>query len=774
MVHDQLFGLEDLANEDDILDTQEPPLAQYSDLQRSISKLADYGKWQWLSLDHSRLDVESDVASEEPRRVLLVDLPENQNDVFLWSCILNFRYRVYGLDGVSDVLHGLHKRRTLRDVQGEATLIFWETLLKEAVRHEQLLVLVWDYAEWLYASNHVSWPNLYDTTISYLLANNDTAKAVRWHLRLSPHFRPGASAFAQLLRRFMTKPSRSLQQVLKSLYLSSPYRELYDELVPFLYEHGNYSLACQWRNTLLLHDDGPVSPAARPFLRFLAGYLPSSSPLVKSELKVAGLKQKSSDKGVVYEKEESDLWYLLNRVHGETFAIKEKVYNDSVGARWFASSWVPLDLGIDFVRVLGFNAIGPLSIQSIALREGSVEQVHSRLQRLKALGISVGISIYVRAIKYFAAVGEQESLTNLLLCDIHPDVFDDAETMERILEAAITQKDWAKYHVIQAIKVVRLCADREDLDSTAELLSNNLLGKAVIRNDRETILNVLADMTTRGIQVSPSISDALSTDILENVSPHNGPNNISLDFYHALCCDMVSKRFTLATEAFQIILLRLCRAGRLDDLEKLSVGVARRYHSLPSLEGAMWFAHDRDVPELLRGERSSYNHFHRIPSSLRPDSQLHPLRLIFSNKLQQSIIRASFRFSLTNRQREQEDHDGFAPPKDYGFARGVHLLSILEQNGVHISKRSVRNAIIGRLVELFAPTAGTRKSVVLAKLRNQLTLEQAKRLCDDAWGSEILPALPELVEAIEEMAAEREENWFHHVKEKSFQQQRLR
>ncbi|KAH8888777.1 hypothetical protein GQ53DRAFT_748684 [Thozetella sp. PMI_491] len=713
----------------------------------------DYGKWQWLSLRPDLLDFESDVESTKSEGLRLVDQPENENDIQLWSCILNFRHRRNGSDGVAAVLEGLQRRRCLHAVHGESALLFWQTILYEALPREERLWKVRDYAEWLHATHRVHWPSLYATTISYFLQRKQRENAVRWHLLLAPHFGPSAGEFASLLRKFITQGSEEIQDGLKCLYSMSLHRCLYDELVPFVYAHGHYSNACKWRNHLLLHDDQPRSAAARPFLRFVAGYLPKATPLVPRELQAAGLRQKTSANGIEYERHDEDFWYVLNRVHGETFGIKEKRYSDTVGARWFASSWAPLDLALDVVRMLGFNAIGPLSLQSIAIREGSADLLHVRIQHLRKQGINLGNSTYARAVRHFAAAGDQESLDDLLSSDIHPDVFDDLETLDGILKTAVADKDWKKYYLILAVKAVCLSSDHHHPEQTVALTSNHLLGRSFVRGDKSMMLKLLEDMSTRGIQVSPSISDAISTDILEKVSPHVESDGIDLHFYSTLCKYIINTRFPLASQAFQVVLLRLCREGSIDDMERLSLAVARRYDRAGSHEGSWWFAHDRDVPDVVQEERSGFSHFQMVPRTLYEAHPLHPLRLIFSAKLQRSIIRASFRSALSHHQKEHGFSFNLKQPKDYGFARGVRLLALLKERGVHVTPNLVSKAITSRLAEIYGAGEETRKRRAL-RAKNQLSLEQARDLCNAAWGSELLPPLPEFVRLCEKRAIE--------------------
>ncbi|KKY34359.1 putative pentatricopeptide repeat domain-containing protein [Diaporthe ampelina] len=71
---------------------------------------------------------------------------------------------------------------------------------------------------------------------------------------------------------------------------------------------------------------------------------------------------------------------------------------------------------------MGINGVGPLSLQSIALREGNAQGVLHRIDQLDQLKIQLPDTNYVAAIRYYATVGDNEALQELLHCDIHPDI----------------------------------------------------------------------------------------------------------------------------------------------------------------------------------------------------------------------------------------------------------------------------------------------------------------------------------------------------------------
>ncbi|KAK1770631.1 hypothetical protein QBC33DRAFT_486401 [Phialemonium atrogriseum] len=731
------------------------------------ARLGGLGKWHSLARDHQRLLFESDVASDNTKSFRLIDDPENENDVELWNCILAFRYRRDGPGGVAMVFRGLQMRRTLRDVEGDGSTDFWQTILNVALHDEVLLEGVWEYAEWLHQAHGVRWPRLYQTVIASFVSRRQEKEALRWHLRLSPNFGLEAPSFARMLQRFIRDPDPVIQDTLKGLYRLSIHRRLYDSLVPYLYAQGTQSIARTWRKFLLYHNDVPSSLAARPFLRFLAGYFPRD-PMVRTEFLAAGIKEPAeynSDipgNDVVADKSFS---HLVNKVRGRRFGIQEKTYNDALGARWFASSWISLDMAVEVVRILGVDRIGPLSLQSIALRERSSDRILHRLDQLETFNISIGTSSYAKAIRHFAAVDDYEALTDLLRSDVHPDVFDDLNIQQLILGSAVMLGDWKKYRLILAVRLA------VSLDSVA-LASNAVLSACLGSGNKQMTLRVLEDMNSRGVQVFPSTSNAISMHIIRDVSPHAQMGDrppLDLPFYVAICRRIMAMRFPLATRALQTILFRLAREGHTDDLERLSLEILQRYHSFQTSERATLNVHKFDVPDILKKE-SHYRSFQMIPRDLSLFHELHPIQLIFNKKLQHCIIRCGFARSTLYRHRyATASLTDPTQPVDFAFARGIRLVALWKERGVSVDIRALRKVVQLRLADLYGADWSANQRLRSAVRGNRLTLEEAKSLCDEAWGSEILPPIPELREAVRKLGRARTEQWSAFINKKAQQ-----
>lgn len=725
-----------------------------------------YGRWQSLSLDHERLLIESDINVSDSRLVRLIDQPGNESDIQLWSCLLEFCHRWMGRDGVIMIWQAVSKRRNLYQVEGALPQAFWRVILSAAVTSDTFLREVISYGEWLIENHGTPWPQLYTIVMSFMLTNRPRAEVLRWHMTLSPSFGPGEVEFVDMLKKFITNPDPKMQETLQLLYSWSTHRKLYDILIPHLYDRGHAQLANQWRRLLMVHGDSPASLAARPFLRYVGAYYPQTQ-LSEEELSIAGLvlqDEAGSRDGTVNHSLHAEaaingqnLSYLVNRVHGETFGIREKPYNDKLGSKWFASTWVPLDFAISVIYTMGISGIGPLSLQSIALREGNAQGVLHRMDQLHQLKIKLPDTNYVAAIRHYATVGDNEALQELLHCDYHPDIFDDEVAQKQLLKHCLITEDWGTY---QLLLKTRLAVTSHSVSAS----SDKILQSCARQGNGPMALALLQGMCTRNLQPAPMTSHLLSSFVLQNLSPHAKVRNARqhVDLQVSLCRQLSITRFPPAVEAWQTLLYRLGREQRLIDLERLSLDILRLFANYTKSDTPMWISHMADIPQILRLE-SPYQYFQKLPRDLPLNHEGHPLRQIFDKNLQGAIVRWGFTHTKYSHEAEASAYAALhgevgesAEPFDFHFARGIRLLAMLRDQGLSVLHMTVRKQAVIRLRDLYRGSGDARYEWVggspqlkIRRIKNQLSLSQAKKLCDSAWGREVLPSLPELMTVLE-------------------------
>lgn len=742
-----------------LADSQPPSWEAESDTP-FVQPSHSFGKWQWLLMNVNRLVIETDFNRDGPaktwRRTLLVDQLENQGDFELWNCLLDHLQRQHGDRGVGMLWSALWGRKTLYKIKSPSAKIFWQTILDAALRLSnetpRFLDSVWIYAEWMREIHGTEWPDLYLTIIPHFLRSHQHRSVVRWQLLLSPNYYPGPHEFVNMMQHFVTDGVLYSSFTLQSLYITTPECQLYDTLVPYLYSRGRLRLANEWRKFCIKHDDGPLLHApARPFLRCIIGYFGTGKKGTLHPLEALAVRDSEPQTLEEREKRRMSAREFMNRVHGQIWGISEKPYNDHLGARWFASEWMGMDNAITIISALGFQEIGPLSVQSIALREHTPDGLLARISQLKDLGISIPDSGYVNTIMFFAKAGEQELLRALLQSDFHPDVFDDMRLVSRLINASLAKEDWQTYMFLLGSRLV----------TARQKTANELLAVYRDRDDRKGVLRVLDDMWARNISLDANISDDLFNDILERVpvNPRSGErtgqpsldyDGDRLDFYVTLCRRLASMDIPVPAWCWKTLLLCLGRRGRLDEFHRLSLELVNYFTVRQSTRPGFVPVHRNDVPKViarpLKGVKNLIGVY--LPMEIPVSIPMHPLAQIFDKKMRNSIIRWSFRQLPAMSRRKPLLYLEKRRKQDTVLGRAISLVRYLHDRGLDVAPASVQKMLVIRLAELYGHARPTKRNHAAARRTGVMALRQMKMLCDEAWGEELLPEFDELTRRI--------------------------
>ncbi|KAI1188516.1 hypothetical protein F5B17DRAFT_395227 [Nemania serpens] len=707
-----------------------------------VQESKHFHKWGPLLMDPTRLAVESDFfrlgPAKEWHRPLLVDRFANQGDVALWTCLLDYQMRINGPSGVTHVWKALWGRKTLYDVDSPLAETFWRVMLEGALMSNDPSVLdsIWVYSEWMYDLHRVKWPRLYTTVIRHLLRTHQHQRVLQWQLLLAPNFYPGADEFANIIIEFALDKELNEVGTLTSLYKINPEKRLYNALLPYLYNLGESRLARQWRRLFIRHGEIPLTPAPlRPLLRYVKGYHPHDT-LEPKELAVLKLTPEPVD-----DKEPTLSREFVNRVHGQTFGITVKKYNDRLGARWFASSFVTIDLAISAVSAFGIEKIGPLSFQSIALRAGNPEELLNRVSQLREHGISVIDSNYVQAILYLARHDDNELLDDILRSDLHPDVFDDLNLLTRLIDSAADVSDWRTLRLLLAVRLAVF-------EISARGIANDVLRLRFQRRDQDGVVQILEDMKARNIPLNLEEANYIYQSLVEDYNR----GGRSLDgqlatLYLAIFRQLKSMDVPVPLTHWRLLMLRMARRGRLGDLEKLSVELVDMFISSLSQRPGFFPLHIWDVPaamkESLGGVENLLGVY--IPQDLLKSHRHHPLRELFNNKVLTDVIENAF---ITHPgQGFRAEHDtrsrGSLSPASQ-IAKMIRLLRILYERGMWLHIRKVQFVVTGCLVNIYGPAPPADTPQRLMRASNTLTLKAMKNLINGAWGGPLLPSLDKL------------------------------
>ncbi|KAI8255864.1 hypothetical protein K4K56_007710 [Colletotrichum sp. SAR 10_98] len=636
----------------------------------------------------------------------LSDTIDNDTDASLWLGLLNVAKREQGKDGVLAVWDVLQSRKALRAADGEDAEPLWAMILEVFMDDESQLQRVVSYAEWMLEAHSARWPSLYPIIVSQCLRNGQYRRAMRWHMRLMPNFDPGPEAFGTMLCRFITNTEAGLQQTLKSLYVSTCHHSLYDDVVPLLYESGLSQLCAEWRGLFLLYGDVPNHTVkSEPYLRFLTRYYPGTPLKLEEQLVLEG------SISVRWGMQRESLLDVMDGTHEVDHGSTGRRYSDTLGARWFASSWLPLDFAIHAVHALGVRQIGPLSLQSIALRDPAPDAVMGRIEQLHKVNIGIGHSTYALAVRHFAETAQHELLHELLHTDIHPEVFDDLATLGSIRDEALHAENIKTYHLLLAVQPA---VAQESIDTT----SNLLLQQSLQHGQARHALALMRDMRSMDIDLSATSIEHIYSNVLEPLSWDPdiacvtwGPLRTAIDYLNHL----MLLRAPVPARYWQKVLFGLGKFGRFDDVEGVCIGLLDAYQNGHTVPGGLLGVHPADAPPC--GALGSRRALH-IPADLPVTHGYHPLHKIFENpKLQIAIARWGFKRSVS-----QESASTSVGDDKLVILRGVRLLGQLQKRGVLLQESAIRREVIRLLAHLLHPRRkkATVRLTDLAAVRKQI------------------------------------------------------
>ncbi|KAI0969867.1 hypothetical protein F4678DRAFT_157602 [Xylaria arbuscula] len=722
-----------------------PPYPASSSL---VQETKGFRKWSFLLEDPSRLAVESDFFRQGPgkhwRRRLLVDNFENYGDLALWTCLLDYQMRINGPAGVTNVWKALWGRKTLHVVDGPLALMFWRVLLDGALMSNDSYMLdgIWVYSEWMYDLHRAKWPQLYTTVIRHMLRTHQHQQVVRWQLRLIPNFYPGIDEFAEIIKEFALDKELYRLDTLPSLYKTSPDKSLYTTLLPYLFNLGESTLARKWRLIFFAQGDVPLAPApVRPFLRFMKGYYPNDELTREERAALKFTPERDQDGRPDFSRE------FMNRVQGQTFGITVKNYNDRLGAKWFASSWVSLDVAMSTISTLGVEKIGPLSLQSIALRARNSEALLNRISQLQEYGISVVESNYFRIILYLAKQNDNELLYDLLQSDLHPDVFDDLNLQTRLIDSAAEITDWRTLRVLLVSRLVVF-------EHSAREVANNVLRLGFERKSVDGVLQILEHMKARNIPLNFEEASHIYESLIEDYN-HTQRSMASSPtmFYLSIFRQLKSMDVPVPLSHWRLIMLSMARRGQLEDLARVSVEVVDIYLSSPSSRPGFVPVHIWDLPKAMRSPLAGVENLLGVyvPQDIPTKHGSHPLRELFNTKLLTEMIENAFIAHPGQGFQPRagaQPHRRLSPPSQ--ITRMLRLLRILHDRGMWIRYRKLRFIVTNCVVNIYGPDPPADTRQRLMRAGNSLPLYSMKVLIDKAWGGHgLLPSFEDVMKIVQ-------------------------
>ncbi|KAB8289838.1 hypothetical protein EYC80_010470 [Monilinia laxa] len=603
--------------------------------------IREYRRWKDY-FTPVELEYESRVSkTTQEEAVRLVDNPIYEKDMDLWAVLLVYRRGMYGAEGVRIFWEAIRTRNIHLPVEGLASWTMWRAFVDLGLQDKAVLESLIQYADDLLQQTGQRWNGLYTSITYHLLLNDRGAEALQWHKKLMET--------SKLYGRYM--------------------------------KQEEYASAYKWHFSLFQKKDFPKS--ARPtedLIRLLRKFRSPLALRVASSLVHVGISLPPSLESELKDTR-SISREMMNLIHGEVFHIKPKKYDDELGARWLATTWIPLDVSIQSIHALGVREIGPLSFQSIALRDPDCKAIIKRLDQLSELGISPGRSKFVKAVESFAREGNHEFLNALLNSDQHPAALDDWAHQEKLLASYAAKEQLKEFRQTLAIRLVG--SRTPDFD-----VYNIHLRICVIRHQWDAVLKMLSDMRMNHIPAKPGSISCILRQLLRprrrGQRPVTDPrynhfNDVTMAT-KILIGIMVSGS-SVSIHHWTEIIRRLGMLGREKELHNLCMFLASWYgsknHNL--LPGANY---------LRIRDRT------QVPDDLVPTwHSQHPLRRLFPSSLQRAIVEWGFKRALVS---PPPNFPGLArvdKKTAYNVTNGIVLLRELYHMGVEIEPNAIRRAV---------------------------------------------------------------------------------
>ena len=660
------------------------------DFQDLLSEAARYS-----IRDIDALDFESSVTSNAGRSTRLVEKARFQFDYDLWAILLRYRMRAYGNAGIKTIWNFLTRRDRVRllPVEWPTEDSIWGIFIALGLKDHEFLGSIAKHARKLWLERQIRRESLYVEVVGGLLKSDNAAAAPSFSERMHPGYSISSEELLELFFQACSSVHPGALEHFCRIYDTVPNPKLYGIVIPSLCREGRGDEAMSMHSYFIRRSDCPSTfDAIEPLVRHIARCGLELSVFVR-QLEEAGLSfggrvQRLYDSVKVYDfgisREDIDL--ATNR----TFGVKRSKISDAFAARFFATKSFSFGFALNGLRVLGLDELGPLSLREIALQSGTASVIRERLNVLDSMKIDTGGSAYSRVIRKLAREREYLLLMDVVLCDQHPDVFEDQRIQLQLLARYHRSKDWRQ--------VNRTLAILSSWGDSKQHSSNALLRNALFRRDWPEVQGVVAQAHQEGSQISRANIVLMRNLILR---PRPAAQRVrlrtygfgDLNFLLTLWRSSLESGIDIPVEAWCEPLRRLGMMGRWADLEKTCLWLCSWY----SPQNTDTFA-DRSIVNLS------------VPSSKPTDgNDSHDIVMgeIFTPEFQRAIVEWGF-ISAFKRCKASQMHDETHLNdnrilQEAPWVCGIKLLCTLRRvYRVQLHDVSIRIACQERLRQLFS------------------------------------------------------------------------
>lgn len=674
------------------------------------------------------LQYQSDVTAPALLGPRLIDHPEHAEDFNLWTQLLDFRLRVDGIHGALGIWQGIQQRKLELPTSGEYATKLWSAIASVAIQYD-ILQEVWQYTVKLAQKTNRRYDGLYEWIIGHFLRTRPT-QVMPWHRKFGEIGLPVAGSLSNLVDDAMcTKKSLT---TFERLYNEANDHSVYDRMITCLCERGRYDEAVKWHRLLVKVDDLPSSASiADPLRDYLASKVDQlvlkeiTNDLVEKGVSFAQTIPRTLNKNTKISRE------IMSRMLGESHGVTPKRIPDRFSARMFATRAFSVDFVIAGLTSFGFDVLGPLTMQELALRCKSAEDLTARIAQLEKLNVQLSPCTYVQLVRRLAEEGRSAMLDAIVQSDQHPEVYEDRKIQRQLLDQYIRIQDWHQVHRTLTI----LTAFHDDQESEGW---NIMLRSHMIKGNMKMVHEVFNDMLLNGVRVTPGTLQCSFFKLLRPRNAGKRPISLSkhvddLSFVTAMWLKILRFGGHVPAAAWNQIHNYYGMEGRLHELERLTLWLIA-FYSRQSLSAAK-----------IPSGRFTIGHRRRIVPS-QTDYQF-DLRRIFGHTRQSAIVSWSFKSIGWGAKKlaRLSRLDALAPAStatNLGryetWARGVALLRIMKQRGIPVHQATVRKAVRQRLLVLFGPGRSNRLDNRVAVAQNSMSLCYMVRYLNNVWKSNLL------------------------------------
>src|SRR2546423_11865017 len=623
----------------------------------------------------------------------LINRKPFSNNLELWCLLLDFQRVRFGKPGVKRMWYIMKDRvgRVDEFFQGPISDYLWSILISTGQKDHGFLRKLCKHEIELGAKRS----SLYVDVVGSLLASNSHTAARLFSQVLQPtHPVTSDNAYELFMQACNSSNEHAFDDFI-DICKTFEQIQIYSRVIPYLCNEKRFGDAWKMHKFLLSRGDLPLEfESVKPLIRYTASTKDRFEEFLQ-DLKEQNVAYEAQARQV--HENEKGLQYgiaggSLNIVSSRTMGVQPSRLSDKFVARAFATKAFSFDFALQGLRLLGLREIGPLALRQIALKACSPAQLCRRLDMLKELDIDWGSSTYARIVTSLAKQGKATLLSDVLMSDQHPDVFEDLDLQEKLLAQYYRESDWRQVNRTLAILRVGHQEFSYDERVPAKEVPLNALLRSVIRvRDWPGVTRIMAQIKHQGCHLTIRTLRCMHNTILSKRASGQKPK-LSKSFDDV---GFVLNVFRSAKNAGTHIpptfwrepIRRLGMLRRWNDLERMLFRLAATYSRRAGLSAEHPSAFQRII---AYGEKDIVSR-------------------IFSVPLQRAVVEWAFLYPKPRRRlfrapleldMEERHSEGTYVP----FTRGVRVLRMLQdQYGVPIDMMAVRMACLQSLRKRFAP-----------------------------------------------------------------------